>query len=401
MLSDILATIIAFISIILLLSIVVTAMVQVSQAFLRLRSRNLMKGLAALLVDTRMGKGPKAVVPTRAARASAKKDATKLMNASNVALTDRVNNPEWWVRYWLTGPKVSWIKPDELTKAVEETQTDLGKGDATQLTADFKKSETHLRKRFLRLTRGWSVMWALIVAVAFQVSAPTLFSELSRDAERRERIVADADQILAYGAESLSRSGLDMAAPEALEILATQNEHLRETIEQASGVGTTREFIIDELELALEGLPDRDRLVADYSQLLDEVAERKMEETRQTVEGAMEQLAQYDIELWPRGLEYYIEGSGNPRWDAIIGVIITAILLSFGGSFWFEQLRNVLALRDSMAGGAVTTGKKDDKGTEHRLVIDVAKHEDTTKEPSDDSSNSENTEPQSDDPSDA
>jgi len=387
MLSDILATIIAFISVILLLSIVVTAMVQVSQALLRLRSRNLMKGLAALIVNTRHGRDANADVVTPKEKKQAKKDATKIMNASNVALMDRVDQPNSLIRYWIAGPKVSWINPDELEDAVTETRTDLGKGDAKQLTADFRKSETHLQKRFLRMTRTWSIVWALIVAIAFQVSAPTLFNELSRDAERRERIVADADQILAYGAESLASSQLDMAAPEALETLASRHEQHREQIEQASGVGTTRAFVIDELELALEDVAERDALIAEYDRLIDEIAQEKLGETRQRVEGAMEQLAQYDIELWPRGLKYYAEGPWDPRWDAIVGVLITGILLSFGGSFWYEQLRNVLALRDSMAGGAIKTDKKDDKSNEHRLLIDLANRDDSKDKPPDNGSN--------------
>ncbi len=384
MLSDILATIIAFISIILLLSIVVTSMVQVSQAFLRLRSRNLMKGLAALLINTRAGTGSNAPVPTRNDRSEAKRDATRIMNASNIALMARVDNPDSAMRYWLAGPNVSWVNPDELEGAVEETGTDLGKGDVDELIENFKKSEMHLQKRFLRVTRGWSVFWALIIAFAFQVSAPALFNELSGDAERRERIVADADQILAYGAEALASSQLDLAAPEALEELAGRHEQHRERIEQASGVGTTRAFIIDELELALEGVPERNALVAEYDQLLDDITQKRFEETRETVEGAVEQLAQYDIELWPRGWEYYTEGPWNPRWGAIVGVLITAILLSFGGSFWFEQLRNVLSLRDSLAPGSLKTDNKGGDGNQQRLVIDVARHEESTGRPPDD-----------------
>jgi hypothetical protein len=38
----------------------------------------------------------------------------------------------------------------------------------------------------------------------------------------------------------------------------------------------------------------------------------------------------------------------DPR---IIGVLITAILLSCGAPFWFEQLKNVASLRDALSKG--------------------------------------------------
>jgi hypothetical protein len=49
MLSNVLGILIAFVTVILLLSMVVTGLVQATSAVLRLRSRNLQRGVAALL----------------------------------------------------------------------------------------------------------------------------------------------------------------------------------------------------------------------------------------------------------------------------------------------------------------------------------------------------------------
>jgi hypothetical protein len=369
--------------VILLLSIVVTTMVQVSQAFLRLRSRNLMIGLAALIANARKGSGPAATNISRADRSKAKKDATTVMNADNVALMNRVDNPTSWFRYWILGPKVSWIKADELKDALISSNVGIESQLAERIAADFRKSEVHLQKRFLKMTRGWSVFWALIVAISFQVSAPTLFNELSRDNERRARIVADTDQLLVYGAEAYTQSGFDLVAPDALDALADANPNYADLIEQASGVGTTRAFIVDELELALEGLgaDDRDRLVAEYDNLLDKKAREQLEATRERVGHALGQLAQYDIELWPRGWKYYFGETGEPwNYGAIVGVIITAILLSFGGSFWFEQLRNLLALRDTMAGLPQKKAGTAEKGQTLNINVAAADKQDAKEE---------------------
>jgi len=357
MLSDILATIIAFISVILLLSIVVTSLVQVSQAFLRLRGRNLMKGLAALLVNARMAE-KNAEDPTPAEKKQARIDATKIMNAPNVALTNRVEKPDRWARYWLAGPQVSWIDPDDLAGAVKLAKVKTGGKSKKKLAEDFRKSEMHMKKRFLRITRGWSVAWAMVVAFAFQISAPALFNELASDSERRDLIVADAENLLTYHTESVANVDFNLAAPRALEMLAKRHVEHRELIEQASGVGTTHSFVVQELELALEDVPERDTLVAEYRELIREVTESMTAQTSENLQYSVSQLRQYKIEFWPRGKVYYWNDVESvPRMGNVIGVLITAILLSFGGSFWFEQLRNVLALRDTLAG----KGRKQDQ----------------------------------------
>lgn len=350
MLSDILATIIAFISVILLLSVVVTSLVQIAQALLRLRGRNLMKALAALLLNART-KCKKEEDLTSEEKKQARIDATKIMNAPNVALTDRVQKPEGWLRYWVAGPNVSWIDPDDLADAIKLSGVKVRGKTRKKLAEDFRKSETHMTKRFLRMTRGWSVGWAVVVAFAFQISAPALFNELASDSERRDMIVADAEDLLIYHNESIANVNFNLVAPKALERLAERHPEHQAAIEEASGVGTTRTFVIEELELALEDVPERDALVTEYGELMNEVTNEVLDESAENLKYAVSQLRQYRIELWSRGSAYYWnEDRKLPRVGNVIGVLITAILLSFGGAFWFEQLRNVVSLRDSLAG---------------------------------------------------
>ena len=371
MLSDILATIIAFISVILLLSIVVTSLVQISQALLRLRGRNLMKALAALLVNARM-KGKDEEELTHTVRKQARKDATKIMNAPNVALTDRVKKSHGWLRYWVAGPNVSWIEPDDLAEAIRLAKVKIDEEGSRELAEDFRKSETHMQKRFLRMTRGWSVGWAVVVAFAFQISAPALFNDLSSDSERRDLIAANAEDLLTYHTEAMANVNFNLVAPKALERLAENHEEHRNAIEEAAGVGTTRAFVLEELELALEEVPERDALIAEYDSLMNEVADELLAQNAENLQYAVAQLRQYKIELWPRGKAYYWNSaSGMPRMENVIGVLITSILLSFGGAFWFEQLRNVLSLRDRLSGKGEKSGAADSDKKPAAVKIEV------------------------------
>jgi hypothetical protein len=39
------------------------------------------------------------------------------------------------------------------------------------------------------------------------------------------------------------------------------------------------------------------------------------------------------------------------QWGNVIGVLVTAILLSFGAPFWFERLKNVVKFKDALSKG--------------------------------------------------
>src|ERR1700751_2515186 len=107
MLSQVLGVLIAFVTVILLLSMVVTGMVQATQATLRLRSRNLQQGVASLLA--KHAQSPLSASEYRGF-------AARVLNHDNIAVLTKVDRPDSWPRR-LLGPKVSWVDPPELAKA--------------------------------------------------------------------------------------------------------------------------------------------------------------------------------------------------------------------------------------------------------------------------------------------
>jgi hypothetical protein len=364
MLMDVLGVAIAFITIILLLSIVVTAGVQASQAVLRLRGRNLVIGLAAALVNQKMRQGE--AVGFRE-RLRAKLDAMKVLSTRSL---DPLSGPGvegsdlfWCFKHYLAGPKVSWIQVEDLPAAL--TQVGFGAEQIQQIQADFQRLEPHVSKRFEKVARGWSLAWALAVAVLLQVSTPALLRKLAADTEYRQRILASTDSDLNYAGEAMARLDYESAAATALEQLAGRHPELRGRIEQASGVGTNKAFIVEELRLALEGVDQQQKLVEEYGTLLDEAAASEAETVARDALGS---LAAYDIGLWPGGSGFYFKQParaidntapgerrqagfvpGAADWQNIIGVLITAILLTLGAPFWFDRLRDIVGLRDRLA----------------------------------------------------
>ena len=252
MLMDVLGIAIAFITIILLLSVLVTAAVQASQAVLRLRGRNLLIGLAAAILSQQKGKTARV---SYSDRLKAKRDAMNILNTRSADPMNGVgagaSKLTSLLRYYVIGPKVSLISPEDLKAGL----TEWGSFNAQQIDeikTGFERLEPHMAKRFQKVARGWSLVWAVVVAFVMQVSTPALLNKLGSNAEYREKILANTNQELGYAGEAISRLDYESAAATALEQLSERHPDLRERIDQASGVGTNKRFIVDELRLVLE-----------------------------------------------------------------------------------------------------------------------------------------------------
>ena len=189
MLLDILGVVIAFSAVMLLLSLVVTALVQASQATFRLRARNLQRGLAAV-VERELGLKP---------GNESRRFAADLLNSPEIAVLRRRDDPNSLLNR-IRGPLVSWLEPETLRKALQPSRSGsegsappgadpLPKNtDIESTVARFRDLDRFMRKRFGVAMRTISLCWAVIVAVILQVSAPELLKQLSTDLQFRMRV---------------------------------------------------------------------------------------------------------------------------------------------------------------------------------------------------------------------
>jgi len=341
MLSDVLAVLIGFVAVMLLLSLVVTALSQASQSFLRLRGRNLARGLSSLLGHAQLG------ATEQERRATAREILERKALKSRRPRTPR-----------LVGPSSSWLTSDEMLGGLMEVASKAPPGSAEGLPAQaperirtgFDAMEARLEQRFLLWMRILAVGWAVAIAVAFQVSTPELLSKLSSDPATRERYARAAVGLLPELEESVYElSRYVDVSDAALEKLAERHPDLRARLEEASGIAPTRSAIVDEVDLVLPAdLAGRKAVVAEYQGLLDELLREQLGTSVEASRLAVSRLALFDIEPWAEGSSFYwIDGA--LRLNRIAGVLVTAIFLTFGAPFWFNQLRNLSSLRDVLA----------------------------------------------------
>lgn len=316
MLSDALGMAIAFISVILVVSIFVTTLVQTAQSLFRLRGRNLLHGLATILrrqMDTSESAAPPTTAGERRQRMNqAKAIARKVLNHPSVAkLTwndrptgDKEKFSDWLtdpiaIWRWLRGPAASWATAEELPDALVAVAADvnaLGEDTARMVAADFDKAEAALSRRFAFNMRAWSAVWAIAICAAFQFSLFDVVNALASSSELRiefEKLAADVE-----------KPGPAGGTP---------------------GAGTLEDitFTVWPCGTAFYYGPSQPARVCFGKTWTDETREPD----DRTVQGRR-----------------------------IIGVLLMGILVSLGAPFWFDILQNVVGLRDRFAPKKPTNG---------------------------------------------
>ncbi len=385
-------TIISFAVVMLLFSLQITVLVQMTVASCGLRGWNLKSGLEQLLkqIDPdskgRAGKIAKAVLghpalaPTKALfGVFGRRLATALSPDEFVrVLQDLQGNPDVNPRVKIDDvaqsaigrllSKFSGATPG-LAGAVERIAAELDTKLAgqkqviedtvrevmeqkRQFTMWFDTIMDRTTDRFIRWTRWLTVVFAVILVLALNIDSERIFQQLSMSSELRGRLLASVDSTLTE-AEKL-QSDLKGAAPLATRAI----EKLRETLkEQEAGqklanLSVPKMFTRREGEAWLNGrikdasLPDS--VVTDYDKAFEEVTIARLKElgaSYDSVEKTVEE-SQISLLLGPKHPRQNVAGLPLPT----RGELLSIAFLSLGAPFWFDALSKMAKLRPVIAG---------------------------------------------------
>jgi hypothetical protein len=361
MLSNLIGVVLAFVTVMLLLSLIVMALVQLTQALLRLRGRNLIVGIEALLQAE--GLAPVASQPkqSRLRHREPARHAATVLNATTAAKLRPVRSPNSLVDV-VRGPATSTVDPKDLARAIIRNsqlaaappppaahQSVVGAAEPppspveNDLADKFRALEPAMSDRFARSMQILTAAWGLFVAVLFQVNSPALFKTLSTSEVKREAVIALVPSALKQAESSVPTMAENDFVDRALGELAQAYPQHKELFDQVSGSTDSREAMLQELRDVMAGVPNVDAVVARYAQIIDSNTTHDIRSATQAAMTAIDSLDSVDIRPWGQGGAFYMDATN------IVGVLITAILLSFGAPFWFQQLKNVAGLRDALA----------------------------------------------------
>lgn len=347
---DILGALTGFVVVLLLLSIIVTALVQITQALLRLRGRNLVIGLTSVLAAEQDLFPSYNAAKTKAREILYHKEAPTLrggiVNPHSVVAPETVGK-------WL-GPQISWLRTEDLKDILKDSAITEDEQMQKRIVTRFNKIQDLLCKRFLRTMRVWTVLWALPVAFYFQVSTPALLSDFLTVPGLQET----AFNMVPAGQNSPQGKFKNISG-KALHTLAQVYPQHQAVLQKLMSKGQDESDIVQALSSALKNEPERQKLVAEYEQLFGTYYRAELDAALKTTAAASQQLSLLNIEPWREEWDFYVHDH-NMRWNNWVGVLMTTILLSFGAPFWFNVLREIMNLRDSLTppGDSTTKGSQ-------------------------------------------
>lgn len=358
---EILAIFIGFAGIMLVLSLLVTALTQAIAHFLSIRAKNLEAGLDELLATARGESKDKPQKNPDATAGKGSKDKSEIKLAAKDILESNSLMKQGKISYLpkFMAPKASWVLKEELEMLLHEQSKEY-----KELTTEvikkamswFSRMERGLSQRFNVIMRCITFGCALLVAVVFQVSTPDVMKRLSTDPQYRAKAEMEAINLVSkYEAGYTALIRYEDVSAKALEQLQNNNPGLQETLEEVSGIGNTKNDILDELSVVLEDNPRRQELVVEYESMLDKLHREGYEQADKMIEESIGTLALFDIAAFSHGAGFY--------WDIqnLLGILMTTVLISLGAPFWFSTLRRLVALRDVLAPEQDKKGK--DKAT--------------------------------------
>lgn len=373
MLLDTLGIIIGFITIVLLLSILVTAIVQTIVSTSRLRHRKLRDGLAASnLLDalqTATGfSGPKKESPA-AAGTPQDKGAAKTAAKTESPEDSATAKQKLFQRIWETiedaqstqDPRATWLEDKQVidplkTAGVAETGIAL-----VQYALDTARRRAE--DKLLQWSRGLTFGLSVLVAFLFAASVPDLLNRLSEDAEFRARAEALGEKIAHQTPTEYSTIVLGSPG------LRARTAFLRKYPAYAVQLGGLRfeaasvDDLVANFETAMDAEPQRDALAAEFRTLVDKELEEESDRAADAARRAVTDLAAIGLEPIRNFNFYYTKdatGNYDVNFDRILGVLFMAVLMSFGAAFWYRTLKELVGLKDALRKRGDTPETKDD-----------------------------------------
>jgi ElaB/YqjD/DUF883 family membrane-anchored ribosome-binding protein len=349
---------IGFVTVMLLLSLVITAVVQMVTAALDLRGQNLRLGIVKLL---------KQIVPELRKFSPAAKNAG-LTLADEVAKAI-VTHPS--LEVGLTRLKA--IRADELIKILDDLASDAPmQPDAVSedvrriLRTALSQASERVRKiehdvnswfdtimdrtsdSFVRHTRITTIAVAAVIVFAVQIDAGAIWRQISTSPELRANLLklsdsaaSQADRILAQGPP----------ASLTLQNMATNRSNADEV---KALTGAPRDLIRceDGLNWVRTNVPS---LSKEFSDNCAGTVVNELKDAKSNMQVVSADFSKTQVGIVYPGLQ--IKGWdtlgiwGHTLWQPahFLGVLVSVILLSFGAPFWFNTLQQLANLKPSTA----------------------------------------------------
>lgn len=353
MLTDILAVLIAFCTIILLFSLLVTAGVEAIHGLLNQRSFNLKIGMNQFKLDLR-----------RNVRLKEFSDEQRrsIFVSLDLTIDDLLsNNTSRGMSAYLDQPQE--ISVEEMINSILSlTKNTLSEDEAKRLSIiireRFKTAQTKMSRRFQRVSDHFSILLSFILAIIYQLNTPQLLSDLSANKDFRDAIVSYSENHFREMEDLPTPLTYSAIVEASVKKLIEKNQPMQEVLEELSGDGiTNHRQAIQELRAVIKSNEDFDHLKPQYEKLLQDETLLAEKELYAAVKSTNTDLNRLNFSIMPKGTNYYSIKNDITTFENYFGILISAIFISLGAPFWFKNLKTIFTIRDYLNGPNKTSQK--------------------------------------------
>ncbi len=411
MVLDHLDTVIAFVTILLGVSLLIMVITQLFSSMLNLRGRSLLHSVKTLLETADVDLDAEEEKAAQKAKAIAKK-----------VLYDKLISDSWFKRDWFRS-MASTVRREELelilNRLVDEAKKWQPPADKTKsqnasppkkpvwvkmipgwlvdkakkwqpptqkkpvwvdaylsLSSELQKTKDHIKvwfdrsmdrasERFVMHTRVVTVILSLITALVLHLDAFTLYDKLSTDSELRASIVASSESMLkqAEGVLSQELSMVPSAYTTALDDLRALPDSViiskidTLAVDPIKNLETRDNPFISRgdaeiwLDQQLKGLDDdsRRRAINQYNSLVEMKLTRAIDQLKDQALAIKADFDSTEFKLIPEPYPSFGTYFEGSGMH-LWGTLAMAALLSLGAPFWFNLLKQITALRPILAG---------------------------------------------------
>nr|AQQ74479.1 hypothetical protein [uncultured bacterium] len=343
---EILGVLIGFVAIILLLSIVATALVQAVSSVLKVRRRAFVRGIR----ETRFPRTVDDIAQMLETLPPAPPpQGNEVYEPRDPVVIEKLLNQP--IIFALDDPRATWLDKNEFIGPLTASRIDPVVIAAVEKR--FEQMKRGMQDMFLTVTRGITIACALVVAFVFQVSTPLTLERLLEDEEFRVRAEALGTQLVHDPVDAYQNIVVDAGLAAREEFLRAHPD-LKDELGEVTLEARSVDDLIADVELALEGEEDPTSLSSEYRELVEKsLAEADLASLTRAGLRATDDLAGLDIRLFDMSFDFYRpvdERTGERRFDfsRMLGLLITAMLVSLGAPFWYERLKELVGLKDAL-----------------------------------------------------
>jgi hypothetical protein len=337
---DLLDVAIGFATVMLAVSLIITALTQATVAFLGLRGRNLRLGLQQLIETTLPG-----------LRSHAEKISLDIV--SHPLISDSAVGKGRWG--WATAIKRDELLPVLKAVLTEEQFVTHVEQNRAAVIAWFESFMTRVSQWFVMHTRWITVGLAVVLAIALELDSGAVLQRIRTDSDTRARLSGMAGVLIDQTPDVLQR--VETIYGQALTRTVADHADAFTATPDANALPTpTRDEGVDWIRNHVKPGSEAGPLVEAYNTAVDAALKTSLERSVDRARTIAGNLAAGGVILSPAAIRAGPNPLTKQFWASrlfpashFFGILVSIVFLSLGAPFWFNVLKNLTSLRSTVA----------------------------------------------------